>query len=156
MAVGGYLAVLGRAAVLNRSEISVVEVIALAPPRAEPWLVEAVAGHNLDGLDAFLDTGLVADGGGGLSFRHELARIAVEEATPATRRRALHGQILAALADRPVRSSITLASRTTPKGRSDAAAVQAFAPLRPPVLLRPVRTVRPLLTTRARFASTRA
>ena len=122
-------AVLGRTAVLGQTEMGVLEVIALAPPRAEPWLVEAVVGYDLDGLDACLDTGLVADGGGALAFRHELARIAVEEATPTTRRRALHGQILAALAAQPEgeRDHARLAHHAD--GAGDAAAVQAFAPL---------------------------
>ena len=122
-------AVLGRTAVLSRSEMGVLEMIALAPPRAEAWLAEAVIGHDLDGLDTCLDTGLVVDNGGGLSFRHELARIAVEEATPATRRRALHGRILAALAGRPEgeRDHARLAHHA--EGAGDAGAVQAFAPL---------------------------
>ena len=122
-------AVLGRAAVLSQTEMGILEVIALAPPRAEPWLVEAVVGYDLDGLDACLDTGLVADDGGGLSFRHELGRIAVEEATPPTRRRALHGRILAALAARPEgeRDHARLAHHA--EGADDAGAVQAFAPL---------------------------
>ena len=91
--------------------------------------MEAVVGHALDGLETCLDTGLVVDNSGGIAFRHELARIAVEEATPTTRRRALQGRILAALAGRPEgeRDHARLAHHA--EGAGDAAAVQAFAPL---------------------------
>ncbi len=122
-------AVLGRAAVLGHNEMLVLEVIALTPPRAEPWLVEAIASEALDCLEACLDSGLVVDDGRGISFRHELARVAMEDATPPTRRRAVHGRILAALADRPEdeRDYARLAHHA--EGADDAAAVQAFAPL---------------------------
>ena len=121
-------AVLGRAAALDQHQMRVLEVIALTPPRAEPWLVEAVAGGDLGSLEGCLDTGLVVDDGRGISFRHELARIALEEATPTTRRRTVHGRILAALADRPEdeRDHARLAHHA--EGADDGAAVQAFAP----------------------------
>ena len=63
-------AVLGRAAVLGHNEMLVLEVIALTPPRAEPWLVDAIASEVLDCLEACLDSGLVVDDGRGISFRH--------------------------------------------------------------------------------------
>jgi len=121
-------AVLGRAAALGHSEWRVLEAIALTPPRAEPWLVEAVAREDLDSLEACLDSGLVVDDGRGISFRHELARIAIEEATTTTRRRAVHGRLLKALADRPEgeRDHARLAHHA--EGAFDADAVQAFAP----------------------------
>ena len=148
-------AVLGRTAVLSRSEMSVLEVIALAPPRAEAWLVEAVIGHDLEGLDTCLDTGLVVDSGRGLSFRHELARIAVEEATPATRRRALHGRILAALAGRPRASAIMRDWHITRKGRVTPEQCRRSRPSRLPALKRQVRTGKPRHSTRVLFALTR-
>ncbi|MCY7302286.1 MAG: AAA family ATPase [Thermoleophilia bacterium] len=121
--------VLGRAAVLGHSEWRVLEAIALTPPRAEPWLIEAVAREELDSLQACLDSGLVVDDGRGISFRHDLARIAIEEATTTTRRHAVHGRILAALAGRPddERDPAWLAHHA--EGANDAAAVQAFAPI---------------------------
>ena len=48
-------------------------------------------------LDELLDSGLLVGDGPGLRFRHELARLAVEQAIPAHRRAGMHARILAAL-----------------------------------------------------------
>src|SRR5262249_23040416 len=48
-----------------------------------------------------LASGVLTDGRQGVAFRHELARLAVEDALPSNRRRSLHRRALAALADSP-------------------------------------------------------
>ena len=122
-------AVLGRAAALDRDAVRILEAIALTPPRAEPWLLEAVAGEDVDRLESCLDSGLVIGDERGVSFRHELARIAIEEATSPTRRQALHRGILSALADRSAGELDHARLAHHAEGALDADAVQAFAPV---------------------------
>jgi AAA ATPase domain len=83
-------AVLARAARLPTAASELLEVIALMPAGAEPWLLETVGGDPGDGLENRLDnclsTGLVTVGDRVVSFRHELARLAVEAAVGLPRR----------------------------------------------------------------------
>ena len=51
-------------------------------------------------VDELLASGLLTADGMALRFRHEIARLAVEEAVAAHRRGAVHARILAALRDR--------------------------------------------------------
>ena len=94
-------AVLGHAARLGDAARIVLESVAVAPPLAELWLVEALAGDAAGSLDDCLTGGLLAPVPGGIAFRHELARRAVEESLPPQQRSALHRKALAALAAPP-------------------------------------------------------
>ena len=53
---------------------------------------------DLDSLDECLTSGMLVHGVEGVAFRHELARIAVEDSLSPTRRLALHRRALPALA----------------------------------------------------------
>ena len=55
----------------------------------------------VDALDECLTSGMLASEPAGIAFRHELARLAVEESIPLNRRVDLHRRALAALADPP-------------------------------------------------------
>jgi DNA-binding CsgD family transcriptional regulator len=94
-------AVLVRAARLSPSAAALVEAVAVAPPQVELWLLTALAGEVIDGLDEGLMSGMLTHDRDGIAFRHELARLAVEESLPANRRLSLHLKALAALADPP-------------------------------------------------------
>jgi class 3 adenylate cyclase/tetratricopeptide (TPR) repeat protein len=94
-------AVLARAARLSPQAAALVDAVAVAPPHVELWLLEALAGDAIDGLDECLASGVLRHAPDGVAFRHELARIAVEESLPPTRRLLLHRKALAALADPP-------------------------------------------------------
>ena len=59
-------------------------------------LLEAVAGERIGALEQCLAAGLLTEQGSRLAFRHELARIAVEDAQPPNTRAALHRVALAA------------------------------------------------------------
>ena len=122
-------AVLGRAAALDQGAMQMLEAVALTPPRAEPWLLEALAGEQIDGLDECLASGLVTVDERGVAFRHELARLAVEDATSPTRRSSLHRRILAALACRPPGELDHARLAHHAEGAADANAVQEFAPV---------------------------
>jgi DNA-binding CsgD family transcriptional regulator len=94
-------AVLARAARLSRPARTVLETVAVAPPQAELWLLDALAGESADHVDECLGSGMLRSEGQAVVFRHELARLAVEGSLPLTRSRDLHTRALAALADPP-------------------------------------------------------
>jgi DNA-binding CsgD family transcriptional regulator len=94
-------AVLARAARLSPAAGALLEAVAVVPPRAELWLLQALAGAAAGPLDECLASGMLVAEAVGVAFRHELARLAVEESTPPHRKLDLHRRALAALADPP-------------------------------------------------------
>jgi predicted ATPase len=91
-------AVLARLARLSPAARALLEAVAVVPQRAELWLLEALAGAAIDRLGECLRSGMLMHGGGGVAFRHELARLAVEQSLLANRAVALHRKAIAALA----------------------------------------------------------
>ena len=118
-------AVLARAAGLSADARQLLEVAALTGARAEAGLLEAAAGCPPAAVDELLACGLLAADGGWLRFRHEIARLAVEQAIPARRGAAIHGQILTALRAAGARDDAQLAFHA--EGADDAAAVLRYA-----------------------------
>jgi DNA-binding CsgD family transcriptional regulator len=92
-------AVLARVAQLGPSATAVVEAVAIAPPSLDASLTLAVCGEAADAVDECLASGVLQSQEGAIAFRHELARVAVEESLSPTRRLALHRAVLLALAD---------------------------------------------------------
>ena len=90
-------AVLARAVRLGAGSREVLEVAALIGVRVEPDLLTSVTGCPPQAMDEILASGLLAEDSGWLRFRHEIARLAVEQAIPAYRRADIHARILAAL-----------------------------------------------------------
>jgi DNA-binding CsgD family transcriptional regulator len=121
-------AVLARAARLSPVGMALVEAVAVVPPQAELWLLEALAGDAADRLDECLASGMLVVAPGGVAFRHELARLAVEESVPPDRKVGLHRRALAALVGPPggVPDLARLAHHAEAAG--DADAVLRFAP----------------------------
>ena len=62
-------------------------------------LLEKLVPDAFGSLDECLGSGMLASDEGAVSFRHELARLAIEEAVPPGRKLALHRAALAALVD---------------------------------------------------------
>src|SRR6188472_708286 len=91
-------AVLARVAQLGPSATTVVEATAIAPPSLDAVLTVAVCGEAADAVDECLASGVLQAQHGAIAFRHELARVAVEESLSPTRRLALHRAVLLALA----------------------------------------------------------
>ncbi len=91
-------AVLARAARLRPAARRLIDAVAVAPPHTEFWLLDALAGEAVDQLDECLASGMLTSEPGAVAFRHELARLAVEESLSPNRRLALHRAALAALA----------------------------------------------------------
>ncbi|WP_035906445.1 ATP-binding protein [Knoellia subterranea] len=91
-------AILARMAVLSPAAVQALEIVALAGARVEVDLLEVLLSGGLAALDEALVHGMLVESDGLISFRHELARIVVEEhVTPGKR---THQHLHAALASR--------------------------------------------------------
>jgi DNA-binding CsgD family transcriptional regulator/tetratricopeptide (TPR) repeat protein len=93
-------AVLARAGRLSPGARDVLDAVAIAPPHAETWLIEALSGAIDARLDECVASGVLVSADGKISFRHELARLSIEESIPPARTRSLHRGALAALLER--------------------------------------------------------
>ena len=101
-------AVLARTARLTPAARALLDAVAIAPPEADLSLLEESAPDALPALDECLSSGMLVEANGAVAFRHELARLAVEQAAAPDRRLRLHRATLAAL-------------RTAPEARADLA-----------------------------------
>jgi DNA-binding CsgD family transcriptional regulator/tetratricopeptide (TPR) repeat protein len=92
-------AVLARAARLDAAARRLLDAVAVVPPRAELWLLKAMAADELGSLETCLASGMLRAERDAVAFRHEIARVAIEDALPPDRRVGLHRRALLALAD---------------------------------------------------------
>ena len=95
-------AVLARTARLSAEARATLELVSVVPARTEMWLLETIINAAPTVVEECVGTGILRTETAALSFRHELARIAVEESLSASRRQSLHAQVLQALSDRDV------------------------------------------------------
>jgi DNA-binding CsgD family transcriptional regulator/tetratricopeptide (TPR) repeat protein len=121
-------AVLARAARLSPAGAALLEAVAVVPPHAEPWLLEALAGDAAGQLDECLTSGMLVAEPAGVAFRHELARLAVEESVPPHRKAGLHRRAVAALADPPGGAPDLARLAHHAEAAGDAGAVLRYAP----------------------------
>jgi len=121
-------AVLARAARLSPDARAVLEAVSVAQPRAELWLLDALAGESADGLQDCLDTGMLVSRPGAVEFRHELARLAIEESLGPQHRLTLHRQALTALESPPVGEPDVVRLAHHAEAAGDAEAVLRYAP----------------------------
>jgi DNA-binding CsgD family transcriptional regulator len=115
-------AVFARRARLSGPARRLLEAVSILLPQAEVWLLEALAGETIDGLDECLTSGMLASVPAGVAFRHELARLAVESSLAPNRRVELHRRALDALAHPPTgaRDMARLAYHAEASGNADA------------------------------------
>ena len=118
-------ATLARLARLSEAARVVAEAVAVVPQHAELWLVEALAGA--EHLDEGVASGVLVAVADGVTFRHELARRAVEASLPPYRRVVLHRAALAALTARPGSDPARLAHHAEAAQDSEAVLVHARA-----------------------------
>ncbi|NNE11318.1 MAG: AAA family ATPase [Ilumatobacter sp.] len=125
-------AVLARASRLPEDARAVLDVSAIVPGRIERWLLDVVA-DDVDaaaGVEICTRRGLLnLDRSGTIGFRHELARLAIDEALPAARRRAYHARALDALRDPPYGRPDDARLAHHAAGADDAHAILHHAPL---------------------------
>jgi DNA-binding CsgD family transcriptional regulator/tetratricopeptide (TPR) repeat protein len=121
-------AVHSRIARLSTGARALLDAVAVVPQRTEVWLLEALSDGALDALDECVRSGVLRAEADGVIFRHELARLAVEESVPPDRAVALHRRALAALAD-PAFGAPDLARLAHhAEAAGDGAAVLRYAP----------------------------
>jgi DNA-binding CsgD family transcriptional regulator len=121
-------AVLARAARLSAAGQGALESVAVVPQRAEIWLLEALSEGVLDGLDECLSSGMLRADSNGVTFRHELARLAVEQSLSPDRAVKLHRRAMEALHRRSLGPSDFARLAHHAEAAGDEAAVLRFAP----------------------------
>jgi DNA-binding CsgD family transcriptional regulator/tetratricopeptide (TPR) repeat protein len=94
-------AVLARAARLSPAAGELLEAVAIVPSQAELWLLDTLIDDVAGRLEECVAGGMLRVRPGSVSFRHELARQAVEAAIGEHRKAGLHRAVLAALAAPP-------------------------------------------------------
>jgi ATP/maltotriose-dependent transcriptional regulator MalT len=121
-------AVLARASRLERGPRDLLDAVAVARPQAELWLLEALAGDDIHHLESCLASGMLRSRGNSVAFRHEIARLAIEEATPPDRAVALHRRAWQTLAARPGHDQFARVAHHA-EAAGDAEAVLRYAPM---------------------------
>ncbi len=94
-------AVLARAARLSPAARELLEVVAIAPSHTELWLLDRLIEDVSGRLEECVAGGMLTVQSGSVSFRHELARQALEAAIGDHRKARLHRAAIAALAAPP-------------------------------------------------------
>jgi DNA-binding CsgD family transcriptional regulator len=119
--------VLSRFARLDAPAQALVRLVSVVPGRMESSLLERL-GADLDAMETCLHSGLLVAQDSNFSFRHELARVAVETSLPQPVARALHARVLAALENTtPAPSAALLAHHAALARNMDALARYAPA-----------------------------
>jgi ATP/maltotriose-dependent transcriptional regulator MalT len=117
-------AVRARVAQLDERGRRAIQVAAIFGVRAETWLLAAVAGEDILGIDDCLRIGLLTKADG-IAFAHELTRMVVLEDVPVIHGIALHRRALAALEQAGVGDAARLAYHA--EGAADRDAVLRHA-----------------------------
>jgi DNA-binding CsgD family transcriptional regulator len=120
--------VLARAARLPPAARRLLEAVAIVPQQTELWLLEALAGEDVPHLDECVSSGVITAEPGGVAFRHELARLAVEESLPLLRKIALHRSALVVLAEPRTGTPDLARLAHHAEAAQDAAGVLRYAP----------------------------
>ncbi|HEY8042706.1 MAG TPA: AAA family ATPase [Streptosporangiaceae bacterium] len=119
-------AVLARAARVGPGARTVLDAAALIGTRVEFPLLESVTDCPPSAVDELLAGGLLTGDGPALKFRHEIARLAVQDAVPAHRRGLIHARILDVLGRCGGDDDARMAFHA--EGAGDAPAVLRYAP----------------------------
>jgi DNA-binding CsgD family transcriptional regulator/Tfp pilus assembly protein PilF len=120
-------AVLARVSRLSPAAQEVAGVTSVLGRRAEVDFVAAVSGRPLAAVDECLDRGVLVMDGTAVGFRHDLARLAVEQSLPTAERASAHARALAQLQALGSRDHRRLAHHAA--GSGDREAVACHAPL---------------------------
>jgi DNA-binding CsgD family transcriptional regulator/tetratricopeptide (TPR) repeat protein len=121
-------AVMARAARLSGAATTLIEAVSIALPQAEAWLLDALVTDAADALEQCLSSGILEVVAGGVAFRHELARMTIEESLSPHRRIALHRSALQALTTPPAGAADPTRLAYHAEAAGDTDAVLRFAP----------------------------
>lgn len=121
-------AVLARSSQLSAPARLLAEAVAIGSQATELWLLQVLAPDVISSLDECVAAGMLTADGDAVAFRHELARLAIEDSLPLDRRRSLHRAALAALADPPDGAPDLTRLAHHADAAHDTEAVQRFAP----------------------------
>jgi DNA-binding CsgD family transcriptional regulator/tetratricopeptide (TPR) repeat protein len=121
-------AVLARAARLSPPARKVLDAAAVVAPPVGTWLLAEAAAAAPDHVDECVAAGMLREEAGGVGFRHELARLAVERALAPARRAELHRRALAGLLAQPSAAPDPARLAHHAEAAGDAAAVLDHAP----------------------------
>jgi len=121
-------AVLARAARLGPPARELLDAVAIVPQRSELWLLEAIAGAAMGGLDECVASGMLRVEDHAVAFRHELARLAIEDSVDPRLRIELHRSALRALRVPPGGRQDLARLAHHAEAAGDAAAVLEFSP----------------------------
>jgi DNA-binding CsgD family transcriptional regulator/tetratricopeptide (TPR) repeat protein len=121
-------AVLARAARVSPEARILLEAVATVPPRAELWLLEALAPDVFNRLGECIASGMLSADASDVTFRHELARLAIAESVSPDQALALHRRVLAILSTPPSGAPDLARLAHHAESACDAGAVLRFAP----------------------------
>ncbi len=121
-------AVLARASRLSPAARALLDATAAVPERAELWLLEALVGGTVGDIGECLSSGMLTAEGDRIGFRHELARLAIEESLAPDRTLDLHRRALRALSEQDDRAPDLARLAHHAEGAGDARAVLRLAP----------------------------
>ena len=121
-------AVLSRAARLTPAARALLDAVAIAPTHSELSLLEHSSPDALPALDECLASGMLVETNGAVAFRHELARLAVEQAAAPDEKLRLHRATLAALRTAPETTADLARLAHHAESAHDTDAVLVFAP----------------------------
>jgi len=93
-------AVLSRAGRLSPAARAALELVSVVPARTEMWLLDDTISPNGYALEECVSAGMLRSDSEAIAFRHELARLAIEDSLTAPRRQSLHHLVLKALLNR--------------------------------------------------------
>jgi DNA-binding CsgD family transcriptional regulator len=120
-------AVLARATRLSAPARQILDAAAVVTGPVEIWLLTEITGAPPEHIDECVAAGMLRERAGGVEFRHELARLAIERAVPPGRRADVHRRTLTALLARPAETHDPTRLAHHAEGAGDAAAVLAYA-----------------------------
>jgi len=119
-------AVLARAARQPPSVRAILDLAAIVPARIDVSLVDALLAPSREDIASVLVSGLLLAQGGSYAYRHELARIAVEQALPPPLAASLHARVLRYLEKRDDVPTARLVHHAAGAGLSES--VMIYAP----------------------------
>jgi len=119
-------AILAKAARLSDDARLLLNLVSVAPGKCELSILEGAFSNALQLIDECAELGLLTIDGPYVAFRHELARLAVEDALPAGQRSRCNALMLAEIRARMPDALARLAHHADMAGDNDA--VQQYAP----------------------------